>query len=210
MIISDLGRDAAKSKTNYYWLCKCDTCSSEFKRRKDSPQHDLCKNCKAVATGLKNRQSAFYNPREKVSWAMMKSRCLNKNATRYECYGGRGIGICRRWIDSFDDFLADMGKKPTPDHQIDRVDTNGDYEPENCRWATRKENQQNTRASGRWTVFGIEYRTASEAGSAHGVQGVTIAQWCKGRYVKTSSGSVRYYKPKYGCSHRKAYGILNT
>lgn len=75
----------------------------------------------------------------------MRSRCRNPNATGYEHYGGRGITICERW-DDIENFIEDMGEKPTPEHSIDRIDVDGNYEPDNCRWATPSEQQKNKRS----------------------------------------------------------------
>ena len=75
----------------------------------------------------------------------MKYRCYNKNEKRYTDYGGRGIKICDRWLESFDNFYEDMGDKPTSKHSLDRIDVNGDYEPSNCRWADTFMQAQNTR-----------------------------------------------------------------
>jgi hypothetical protein len=79
-------------------------------------------------------------------WRTMKQRCLNPNSAAFVYYGGRGITICARWRDSFDAFLADMGK-PAAGMTLDRIDNDRGYEPGNCRWATRKDQQRNTRRS---------------------------------------------------------------
>ena len=81
----------------------------------------------------------------KHSYSQMKQRCYNPNSKFYKNYGGRGIKICDRWLESFDNFLQDMGRKPTPDLQLDRIDNDGNYEPSNCRWATREQQAQNKR-----------------------------------------------------------------
>ncbi|WP_155054542.1 hypothetical protein [Streptomyces blattellae] len=78
-------------------------------------------------------------------WQGMKWRCLNPNYKPYPRYGGRGIKVCDRWIDSFEAFLADVGPRPSPKHTLDRLDNDGNYEPGNVAWRTYKEQAQNKR-----------------------------------------------------------------
>lgn len=83
---------------------------------------------------------------EYISWSGMKTRCLNPKATGYERYGGRGITICDRWVNSFEKFYQDMGPRP-PGTSIDRLDNDGNYEPDNCMWRTAKAQNDNRRAA---------------------------------------------------------------
>lgn len=85
----------------------------------------------------------IYRPEYKA-WEHMKHRCANPNNTRYARYGGRGITVCERWINSFANFYADMGARPSPKHSLERINNDGNYESANCRWATPAEQSQNT------------------------------------------------------------------
>ena len=102
---------------------------------------------------------------EYKAWDSMKQRCFNPNHKRYSDWGGRGIKVCDRWKNSSENFLADMGLKPTPKHSLDRIDNDGDYCPENCRWATKAEQENNRRNNKPLITIGNET--------------YTIAQWAK-------------------------------
>jgi hypothetical protein len=88
------------------------------------------------------------------TWGGMIQRCTNPKAPYYECYGGRGITVCDRWRNSFEDFLADMGEKPKG-LTIDRIDVNKGYSPENCRWADLETQARNTSRSRTFTRNGV-------------------------------------------------------
>jgi hypothetical protein len=88
---------------------------------------------------------------EHNAWVRMRQRCYNENRDNYRYYGGRGITVCERWRSSFENFFADMGPRPSPAHSIDRINNDGDYEPSNCRWATRSEQMKNTHRSKTYT-----------------------------------------------------------
>jgi len=96
---------------------------------------------KRILSARRNFKKTF--PYEYNSWRAMHERCKNKKYRRFDLYGGRGIKVCERWA-TFQNFIADMGPKPTPKHSIDRIDGDGNYEPSNCRWATQQEQVRNS------------------------------------------------------------------
>jgi hypothetical protein len=106
-------------------------------------------------------------------WTMMKQRCLNPSAPDYANYGGRGITVCERWKNSFEDFRKDMGEPPSGSHTLDRRKNEAGYEPGNCRWATDEEQRNNKRNSHFLTHEGVT-KTVAERSRAVGIAGVTI------------------------------------
>lgn len=123
-------------------------------------------------------------------WQRMKNRCHNKNAKDYERYGGIGIKVCDSWMESFKNFIDDMGIRPKDNYQIDRINTLKGYYRENCRWVSRKVNAQNTRKSHRWYIKGRVFESRSDC--------------CK--YFNVTEGAVRYWiKTREDCWSEKKY-----
>jgi hypothetical protein len=127
-------------------------------------------------------------------WANMKYRCNNPNSKKYSDYGGRGIRVCERWND-FKVFFADMGEKP---HglTLDRKDNDGNYEPGNCRWATRSEQQGNTRRS-RWFI--AENKTCQivsnnqcKFAKQHGLKKQNISTCLQGKFIQCGGWKFRW------------------
>lgn len=142
---SDLKRNAV------YWDCRCEcgrtnhvdqwrltagwtTSCGCWRDEKNAIRH-----LKHGRSGNKGKRTRAYS-----CWSNMKTRCLSPASQDWDYYGGRGIAICARWVNSFEEFLSDMGE-PGEGLTLDRIDVNGNYEPSNCRWATRKVQRQNQR-----------------------------------------------------------------
>ena len=110
---------------------------------------------------------------EYFAWRAAISRCGNPKNAKWSLYGGRGIRVCSRWLESYDAFIADMGRRPSAAHSLDRIDGNGDYEPSNCRWATSDE-QNNNRSNNRHVSVDGEELTIAQASRALGVPDATL------------------------------------
>ena len=122
-----------------------------------------------MATTHGMRHTAEYN-----SWRAMLQRCYDTTHEAYASYGGRGIVVCDRWLESFENFIADMGRRPTRLHTVDRKDNDGNYEPGNCHWVTRTVQARNRRSS-RHVTIGGERLTLAEWAERSGVCAETIA-----------------------------------
>ena len=135
------------SNGNAIWLFKC-SCGDERVADGYVVRIGVTVNCLKCSREVTRKTTVTHGMSETVefyAWTDMKTRCFNSNSTSYNNYGGRGVKVCDRWVDSFENFYSDMGGKPTPLHSIDRINVDGDYEPSNCRWATNEEQANNKR-----------------------------------------------------------------
>lgn len=127
------------------WLCKCD-CGKNSIVDGNNLRNNHTKSCGCLP--IENSKKLFTThgrskTREYKIWKGMHERCNKPQHHKFPIYGGRGIKICDRWLHSFENFYNDMGDSPTKNHSIDRIDTNGNYEPTNCRWATHQTQTRN-------------------------------------------------------------------
>lgn len=172
MIIDELGKkynrltviaasERRTMKGGVYWVCLCE-CGNEVEIRANDLRNGNAYSCGCYAKeqrlkantkhgcGGKNRTSE-YN-----IWYAMTQRCTYKKCPQYKDYGGRGIKVCNRWL-KFENFISDMGLRPSLNHSLDRFpNINGDYEPNNCRWATRYEQDRGKRSNIWFEINGVK------------------------------------------------------
>jgi hypothetical protein len=127
--------------------------------------------------------------KEYYAWANMKTRCYNEKSDDYAHYGGRGIIVCRRWVDSFEAFYADVGSAPSAQHSIDRINVNGNYEPDNVRWSTTKQQSLNKRNTRKYSYRRRRY-TVAQIACMTGISEKTIRMrfsygWSTERVINT-------------------------
>lgn len=165
------------------WECEC-SCGNVTVIDGQFLRSGLTKSCgclkkeKASINGKKVTHGQSYHPLFKI-WSGMKRRCYNKRYAKYHNYGGRGIKMSKSWYNSFDTFCRDMGERPSPKHSIERKNNDAGYCKSNCKWATRTEQNNNTRQNIILTFEGVSK---------------TIAQWGKELGIKSGTLYWRYHK----------------
>lgn len=157
------------------WLCRCDCGKLAIVEGKNL-RGGLTSSCGCLHNESIAKRSITHgltdSPEYKV-WCGMKRRCYNKNEKCYERYGARGITVCDRWLHSFENFLADMGARPSAKHTIDRIDNNNSYSPDNCRWILHVDQCANRR-SNVVICYNNETRILSEWAKITGLNPSTI------------------------------------
>lgn len=171
-----------KKNNSHYWLCEC-SCNTLKIIRSSHLNKNGIQSCGCIKTeGSYNIKHGKSYSNEYNSWKGMKERCYTITDPHYINYGYRGIKVCERWLECFQNFYDDMGPRPSNKHSIDRINVNGNYCPENCRWATQLEQNQNKRNSIRLTYHMMTY---------------SISEWSKIKNIKVSTIEARL---RYGWS----------
>lgn len=197
-VVSEVPRTNPRKRR---FLCLC-ACGTEVERELNKLRTGHTKSCGCLhrEVRLANVKSAprkghskhgMNKSPEHRAWVHMRQRCGNPNKREYKHYGGRGITVCERWLNSFETFLADVGMKPSPAHSLDRIDVNGHYEPGNVRWATQQQQAENTRAARLVTLDGKTQTISAwerEMGLSRGmVRGREARGWSIANAIKTPS-----------------------
>ncbi|WP_124965859.1 hypothetical protein [Trabulsiella odontotermitis] len=182
------------------WLCKCD-CGNEHLATASLLNCGAVTSCGCAKSEPKHGELVGGTvSSEYICWSNMKQRCQNDRNPEYKNYGARGISVCDRWRDSFETFLSDMGRKPTPDHSIDRIDVDGDYEPSNCRWTTIKKQNDNKRQSVMITAFGETLSVTSMA-KKYGINPTTLSYRLKFVSPEHALTKTKYKRGAYAQHH---------
>jgi hypothetical protein len=162
-----------------FCTCICGT-RKDFLASHLKSGHSKSCGCRPRDSKIKNGAQARKNDSQKtkeekpyrITWYSMRQRCLNKNNKNFKNYGGRGISICKEWVDDFYQFYNDMGQKPSKEHSLDRINVNGPYSASNCRWATIAEQAQNKTTNKMFFVDGKREclsKIASDRGLGYGM-----------------------------------------
>ena len=177
-------------------LFSCSICGNEKEIRNDAAK--VSNSCGCLCGG--KPRHGMSNTKTYKAWSSAKERCSSKTHPNYKSYGGRGVSMCDDWSASFENFLKDMGVAPKG-LTLERRDVNGNYEKDNCVWATCSEQMRNRRDSYVWTVKGIIFQTSLEAEIYFNVARSTIRIWVLGR-----KRNGKFYEPLKNCTRRKKYG----
>lgn len=169
-------RYAGIRKRNRSWECVCD-CGNTTVVLGTLLRNGKTRSCGCLQIIAATKHGMRYVPEYRI-WKHMRGRCLCPSDKSFDRYGGRDISICQRWYDSFENFYADMGPRPSPKHSIDRIDNMSGYSPENCRWATAA-TQANNRRSNHLITYNGQTRTITEWEQVTGIKSATLRKRLK-------------------------------
>lgn len=160
-------------RNGYFWKCRCD-CGTEKIVYSGHLKNGTTRGCGCLQGGSHNRTHGLSQSPEYKAWDNARSRCYSEKNRKYPRYGGRGISMCDEWRASFSSFIKDMGLKPSKKHTLERNDSNGNYEPSNCRWAIPIEQNRNRPSYNRYVRLNGVLITVSEASEITGLKHATI------------------------------------
>ena len=177
-------------------LCKCD-CGNIRTISLSDLKLNRSKSCGCIrkeAKQLFKKDHGMTNTKEFKTWAGIKIRCYNKNYKSYNYYGGKGVTMCNRWLNSFRNFLEDMGFAPTNKHSIDRIDSNGNYEPNNCKWSTLIE-QANNKSNNKFYEYNGEIKSVPYFSRKYNIPMGRLYERLKAGYsIKDAIEQPKYFK----------------
>jgi len=196
LVLREAGRTRQKS---VLWECKCDcggvaiVITNNLTRRNTQSCGCIHKEYMDARYVHKESTSGSITP-EYRTWNSIKQRCYNPTCKEYVRYGGRGIKVCSRWLDNYDSFLSDMGRRPSDNHSLDRFpDNDGDYKPSNCRWATPAQQARGKR-NNTWIEWGGLRMVLQDWANLFGIRRSGIADTLK---RKTVQEAFSFYQKKY-------------
>lgn len=160
LTVISVAEPGKKNRTRYNCLCECGKTTVQFGT---ILRTNRIKSCGCIIFETRDGKSTEYR-HEFDAWKAMIRRCYVETEKAYKNYGGRGITVCDRWLNSFENFLLDMGERPSSEYSLDRDDNEGNYTPSNCKWATRTEQNNNKRTNVILT---------------HNGKSMTISQWAE-------------------------------
>ena len=158
-----LSRVSARGQSK--WLCRC-LCGNERINAGYALRNGLIKSCGCLRQSIaavKNKKHGMTRTPEYMTWVNMRNRCYRPESRGYDRYGAKGITVCDRWLNSFENFFADMGARPSR-YQLDRIDPAKGYSPENCRWATLIDQANNKKRVIQVTING---------------ETMSVSDWCR-------------------------------
>lgn len=163
--------------TKPHWVCLCDCGNTTIVSRRHLKDHSTVScGCYRIDFGKERKTHGMKGTRLYRIWTGMKDRCCNPNSKYWDKYGGRGINVCEEWKNSFESFYEwSINNGYTSKLTLDRADNDGDYDPNNCRWATYKE-QENNRRNNVYLEYGGKKLTAQEWGEFLGIKPSIIRQ----------------------------------
>jgi hypothetical protein len=182
--------DTGGSKRKRYGIYECPQCKKHWETLVYSVESGATKRCRSCSISNTQKIHGMSSTLIYNTWKNILQRCLDSSSKHYENYGKRGITVCERWM-YFENFYEDMGDPPNDDMSINRIDNNGPYSKENCRWATRKEQQRNRRD----TIYLTDN------------SGVTkpLTEWAEIKNISADTMRMRYFNSNWS-EHEMIHG----